>query len=151
MSTLPTTTQTIIERLRSIEKNLIDPDFAVKLLEELPDAIIIVNDTGSIQLVNRQTEMLFGYHRTELFDQNVDILVPNGAKSKHENYRINYMDEPKVRPMGLRQSEVKGRRKDGREFDAEINLSPIITIGGVLVLASIRKKRVLSIVPEPTS
>ncbi|MFE4753076.1 PAS domain-containing protein, partial [Streptomyces mirabilis] len=47
------------------------------LLEAAPDAMIIVDDTGTITLVNAQTEALFGYGREELLGRTVDLLVPD--------------------------------------------------------------------------
>ena len=46
------------------------------LLEAAPDAIVLVDGDGRIQLVNVQTERLFGYARHELLGQPVEILVP---------------------------------------------------------------------------
>ncbi|WP_329491804.1 PAS domain S-box protein [Kitasatospora sp. NBC_01246] len=46
------------------------------LLEAAPDAIVIVDDCGTIQLVNAQTEALFGYRREELLGHRVEVLVP---------------------------------------------------------------------------
>src|SRR2546428_178860 len=46
------------------------------LLEAAPDAIIIVDHDGKIVLVNTQTEKLFGYSRTDLLGQPIEILVP---------------------------------------------------------------------------
>lgn len=107
------------------------------LLEAAPDAMVIVNQAGSIQLVNTQMEKMFGYARQEILGQPVEILVPNLFKNRHIEHRGDYLARPTARAMatGL---ELHGRRKDGREFPAEISLSPIETPEGPLISSAIR-------------
>ena len=110
------------------------------LLEAAPDAIVGVDDTGRIVLVNAQAVLLFGYERGELIGEPVEILVPERGREVHPRHRRGYLDDPHPRPMGAGM-ELAGRRKDGSEFPAEISLSVIETGSGTLVAAAIRDVR----------
>ncbi|HET9499639.1 MAG TPA: PAS domain S-box protein [Marmoricola sp.] len=107
------------------------------LLEAAPDAMVIVDDSGCIVLVNAQVEHLFGYARSELVGQPVELLVPDRFSGGHLAYRAGYSREPRTRPMGG-QGDLYARRKDGTEFPVEISLAPLETDQGLLVSAAVR-------------
>jgi two-component system, sensor histidine kinase and response regulator len=107
------------------------------LLETAPDAMIIVNRSGKIALVNSQAEKLFGYSREELIDREVEILMPERYRGRHHHDRSQFFAHPKTRPMGSG-FDFCGIRKDGSEFPAEITLGPFHTEEGVLVSSAIR-------------
>jgi PAS domain S-box-containing protein len=107
------------------------------LLESAPDAIVIANDRGDITLVNRQTEVLFGYTREQLTGARVEMLLPDRLHEQHRQHRAAYHADPRTRPMGVG-LDLAGRRRDGTEFPAEISLSPLTTNEGLLVTAVIR-------------
>jgi len=107
------------------------------LLDAAPDATVIVDGSGTIQMINLQAENLFGYTRTEMLGQPVEILIPRDLKVKHVQHRGNFMKAAKVRAMGAG-IELNAVKKDGVMFPVEISLSPINTKAGVLVSASVR-------------
>jgi PAS domain S-box-containing protein len=107
------------------------------LVESAPDAVVIVDDEGRIQLVNAQTEELFGYGRAELLGEPVEILLPEHFREQHVAHRARYIADPQTRPMGAG-LDLAGRRSDGSEFPADISLSTIDTVDGRLVTARVR-------------
>ena len=107
------------------------------LLEAAPDSVVIVDQGGTIQMVNRQVEVLFGYPREELLGQPVEVLMPERFHGRHVGHRMSYSHDPHTRPMGVG-LELFGRRKDGSEFPVEISLSPMRSDDESVVISIIR-------------
>ncbi len=132
-----------IDRIRQISENLRDPDLAYRILDELPDGIILVDRAGVIQLVNKQTEALFGYTRFELDGSPLSLLLPVAKRETHEQMLAKYFANPVKRPMmdtikhGL---TLTGLHKDGTEFALDISLTPLKTPNDVFVVAVTRRK-----------
>ena len=107
------------------------------LLEAAPDAIFEVEHDGTIILLNAAAESMFGYTREELLGQLVEKLVPQAARSRHQQHRAGYAHKPSIRPMGAG-LELLALRKDGSMFPVEISLSPIRSVQGHRVIAIVR-------------
>ncbi|HVH28414.1 MAG TPA: ATP-binding protein [Vicinamibacterales bacterium] len=107
------------------------------LIDAMPDAIVVVDETSTIVLINDQTERLFAYRRQELLGQPVDILVPERFRSAHGTHRAGYFRAASLRPMGSGM-DLSAVRRDGQEFPVEISLSPLDTRMGALVICAIR-------------
>jgi two-component system cell cycle sensor histidine kinase/response regulator CckA len=107
------------------------------LLEAAPDAIVVVNQSGKIALVNAQAERLFGYGRNELIGRSADILVSEPSRRRYTDQHFPF--QAAVQEKGVVAGlELFGLRKDGSEFPAEIRLSPLDTDQGMLVSSAIR-------------
>ncbi len=134
----------LIEKLKEIDEKLtdpeLDPDLALQLFENCPDGIIIIDRMGKIRFANRQTELMFGHRRRDLLDKAVEMLLPEGSRQRHIAHRDAFDVDPRIRPMGI-DININGLTKDGREFEADINLCPLVTVHGTFYAAYIRKKR----------
>lgn len=106
-------------------------------LESAPDAIVIVDKDGKIQIVNFQTEQLFGFNRDELIGKEVELLMPSHYKNAHQEHRHSFSAAPKARAMG-KGMELFGQHKNGKTFPVAISISKLVTDEGYLVAATIR-------------
>ena len=104
------------------------------LLESATEGIILIDAGGRITVVNRAAEQMFGYPRTELLGQTLELLLPERIRATHLGHRTGYFAEPRVRPMGIG-LDLSGRRKDGTEFPVEISLSYVGTGADMLAMA----------------
>ncbi|HKT74109.1 MAG TPA: PAS domain S-box protein [Steroidobacteraceae bacterium] len=108
-----------------------------ELLESTPDAIVMVNVTGRIVLVNSQAERVFGYERGTLIGKPVETLLPARLRGAHNSHRIGFFSQPRIRTMGAG-LELYGVRSNGEEFPVEISLSPIVTEEDTMVMSAVR-------------
>ncbi|MDA1315644.1 MAG: response regulator [Acidobacteria bacterium] len=106
------------------------------IIESSPTGMIMMSQEGTITLVNSQVERLFGYERTELLGQPIEMLVPERFRQHHPAHRTSFFVDPTARSMGAGR-DLFGLRKDGSEVPIEIGLSPIETEEGLCVLSSI--------------
>ena len=114
-----------------------EPDQTVfHLLDAAATAVVAVDRTATIRYVNARASEVFGYDVEELVGQPIEMLVPQARAAAHVAQRDGYLRAPTPRPLDSRR-DLKGRRKDGTEFAAEISLAPLETESGPWVVASI--------------
>ena len=103
------------------------------ILDNADEAIITIDERQTIQLFNQGAERIFGYHSAEVIGQPLDILLPEMFRQVHRQH-INSFGKVKEqsRRMAERNSNVYGRRKDGREFAAEASVAKLQTKSGML-------------------
>jgi len=106
------------------------------VVESAPSGMVMINREGTIELINRETERLFGYSREELLGKSIELLVPHRLRERHPGHRTDFFANPQTRAMGEGR-DLFGVRKDGTEIPVEIGLNPIETDEGLFVLASV--------------
>jgi len=107
------------------------------ILDSTPDCMIIVDESGLIQMVNAMSEEVFGYTSDEMIGRPISLLVPTRYHEAHVDHFSGYIQNPLARKLGEGRP-VQARCKDGSEFPSEISLSPIETSEGLLVVAAVR-------------
>jgi PAS domain S-box-containing protein len=110
---------------------------AGQLVESAPDATVIVDEAGTIVVANQSAVALFGYERSHMIGQPIEILVPPDRRAVHEVDRKDFQAHPRRRPMGVG-VELAARRADGSELPVEVSLSPLVAGDRQLTIASVR-------------
>lgn len=118
------------EKLRNSEEKF------RQLLEYIPYGIVLVDKEGIINLVNAQTEVLFGYGRDELLEKNVNMLMPERLRETYLEHVHGYFISPTQRPMRSNLSFL-GRRKDGHEFPVDTSLGSVVIDNETLIIGII--------------
>jgi PAS domain S-box-containing protein len=131
-------TDTDISELQNSEKHMAGLENRYRgLLEAAPDAMVVVDESGKIVLLNVQAEQQFGYNRDELAGKNVQGIIPEGFAERLIADGTRTTAEALAQQIGTG-IELIGRRKDGSEFPIEIMLSPLQSAEGILVTVAIR-------------
>lgn len=114
-----------------------EPALFRSIFAAYPDALLLVDGGGKIELANPAAEALLGYTAEELIGLSVDALVPDSIRPRHAEYRAGYAKNPRPRPMGT-DMELVAKRRDGTEVMVEISLSPLSAQGLPHVVVAIR-------------
>ena len=119
---------------RSLEQLL---DNLEPWLDYVPDAILVVGPGGRIARVNRHAEHVFQHSADDLIGRPIESLIPPRFRAEHEDYRRQFEQNPRVRPMGSGM-ELTALRGDGSEVPVEISLGPMPVAEGLAVFAVVR-------------
>jgi two-component system, sensor histidine kinase len=116
---------------------MLSADLVPQILDSAPDAILVVDRTGTIVFANRQVSALLGYTHSQVVGSSIEQLLPERLRGQHLTHRQRYFEHARLRPMGIG-LDLSARRSDGSEVPVEISLSPIEGADGPLVAAAIR-------------
>ena len=120
------------------------------LLETTTDAVLLVDETGTIRFANPSVSTVFGYQPQELSGKPLEMLQPESLREQHRQGLKRYL-ETGVRSIDWRNTELRGLRRDGSEFPVEVAFSEVVLEGrrlfaGFLRDISERKQREARIV-----
>lgn len=91
------------------------------ILHTIPDAMIVIDGHGIIQLFSTAAERLFGWSELEAIGQNVNILMPEPDRSRHDSYISRYRTTSDPHIIGIGRI-VTGKRRDGTTFPMHLSI-----------------------------
>jgi two-component system sensor kinase FixL len=106
------------------------------VVESTPNAMLMVNSKGEIELANHQTGKLFGYREEQLIGQPMTLLLPARFHASQQKKLVDFFSDPALRRLGF-ESSLTGLKKQGAEFPMEISLTPIESGGGLMALVAV--------------
>lgn len=107
---------------QSFALSVVSNDAFREIFQSMTEGIVVVNRDGSILVVNKVVEEMFGYDTGDLNGKNLEILLPERYRSGHLKHRLGFNEAPSPRRMGLGR-DLPALKKDGQEFPVEISLS----------------------------
>ncbi len=121
---------------RDLTERTIEQEQRKLIVEAAPNGMLIFDETGTIKLANSAVERIFGYARGALTGQSIELLVPDAHHPGHVAKRASFATDKQPRPMALGRN-LSGRRADGSEIPIEVELSPVETRRGRIVIAAV--------------
>jgi len=107
------------------------------ILATVPDALIVIDEAGTILLFSEAAHRMFGYDDAEVLGQNVRILMPNPDRDRHDAYMRHYMETGEAHIIGIGRVTT-ARRRDGSSFPIELAIGEAHTESGRLFTGFIR-------------
>lgn len=119
-----------------------EPDITadeLAVLEQSGEAIVVVDVSGSIRLMNEAAQKTFGVLAEDVIGESHELLVPEGLQWGHQAYRRGYFAEPSPRWMdpGL---DPHGQRPDGSLVPVLVWLEPRHLEGSLIVVAHVSER-----------
>jgi two-component system sensor kinase FixL len=89
------------------------------ILDTVPDAMVVIDERGTMQSFSSAAERLFGHSAADMIGKNVKILMPSPYREGHDGYLQRYLQTGERRIIGVGRVVV-GERKDGSTFPMEL-------------------------------
>lgn len=97
------------------------------MIHSAPDGMIVIDQSGTILLMNAQFQRMFGYAEQELLGQSIDLLVPPAARASQAKRRSAFIRTTLKTNRSHPIPNIRACRKDTSEFDADVTLSALPT------------------------
>ena len=98
------------------------------IIDISPDAVVVIDDIGTICSFSRVAERQFGYEEDEVLGRNVSMLMPSPYRENHDAYLERYLRTGEKRIIGIGRVVV-GERKNGTTFPMELSVGEIVHHG----------------------
>jgi two-component system sensor kinase FixL len=114
------------ERFRGLAEDLKSQEARLlSILMTVPDAMVVIDERGSIQSFSHTAVRLFGYEPAEVLGRNVSLLMPQPYRREHDGYLDRHLTTGERRIIGTGRIVV-GERKDGSTFPMELQVGEVL-------------------------
>ncbi|HWJ72537.1 MAG TPA: PAS domain S-box protein [Kaistia sp.] len=107
------------------------------ILETVPEAMVVIDEKGTIDSFSAAAERLFGYSANEVHGHNVRMLMPPPDRENHDTYLERYLTTGRRHIIGYGRI-VTGMKKDGARFPMELAVGETIANGQRIFTGFIR-------------
>ncbi len=107
------------------------------ILDTVPEAMVVIDETGTVSSFSAAAEKLFGYPANEVCGRNVKMLMPSPDREAHDGYISRYLTTGERRIIGYGRI-VTGLRKDGTTFPMELAIGEALANGKRIFTGFIR-------------
>jgi PAS domain S-box-containing protein len=107
------------------------------VMNTVPDALITIDETGTVEHFNAAAMRIFGYTADEVLGRNIRMLMPEPYQAEHDAHLAHYLQTGAAHAIGNGR-ELRARRKDGTIFPIEIGVNEVQTVGKRLFVGTIR-------------
>ena len=94
------------------------------VLDAMVESMIVIDEAGTMERVNKATKRMFGYAPAELLGKNIKMLMTGADNARHDNHLLRYRKTGKRKVIGVGR-EVEAIRKDGSVFPADIAVGEV--------------------------
>lgn len=94
------------------------------MFDDVPDAVVVVDQHGIVRYANRACETVFGYGPEDFVGMQHDVVIPESARDLHIRHVAAFAADPQSRPMAAGM-ELQAQRRDGSTVPVEIALVPL--------------------------
>lgn len=98
------------------------------ILDTVPDAMVVIDERGTIHSFSKSAERLFGHSEQDVVGRNVSMLMPSPYRENHDQYLARYLHTGEKRIIGIGRI-VLGERKDGSTFPMELAVGEVLSGG----------------------
>lgn len=107
------------------------------ILDSIADAVINIDECGTVLSFNRAATNIFGYQEQEVVGKNIKMLMPEDIAQQHDHYLAQYLTSGVAKIIGSGR-ELPAVRKDGETFPMYLCVSEVKTSEGVIFTGLIR-------------
>jgi len=118
------------ERREAVRRVSDSEAYLSTVVETAPDAVVRVDETGTITDWNSEAERTFGWSRSEIIGRRLsETIIPAGLRAQHQRGMARFKADGTTTMIGHRWDNFSAIRKGGENFPIELAISPPIPLG----------------------